>query len=632
MNRLSLVITLFTVAWLPVETRAQSWMPVGPPGGNVRALVADPMRPHRLYLGTASSTFYRSDDGGRRWVRSSQGFPVKGCSLDEIVVGRNGAVFVGYWEINGRGGGVARSDDGGRSFTILKGISGESVRALAVCPADRQVIAAGTLTGVFLSSDGGQSWRRITPEGHADLRNVGSVAFNPIDPRSLYVGTWHLGWMTTDAGASWQPMHRGMEDDSDVMTLTVDPRDPSTLYATACTGIYRALRPGGPWTQLKGIPEGKRRTRAFALDGAEGNVLLAGTTTGLWISEDRGSVWRRVTPTELVINALVVRPDGTILLGTEDAGVLRSSDRGESWKASNEGFSERFVTRMLFDPASNRLLIAVRGDARHGGVFASSGVRGPWTRLAEGLEGRQVLSLAVLGGTLFAGTDQGIFARGPRATIWTPMPMRLGKNASSPRVTELIAQRPDGLLAATSQGIARTRDGRQWTQPAIDTGEEIQALAVSPLERDLILAATSRGFFRSTDAGATWRFVSARLKGVTPHEIAFLPTDDRVLFATTSSGLYRSDDQGETWRQVGGGIPHSDLVGIAIHPDGRTMWVADFTWGGIFRSADAGESWKRMPVEGLASDRVWTMGFDPGTPDWLLVGASSGGLHLLVSP
>ena len=631
MHRVSIALALIAAVGITTSVRAQSWMPVGPPGGNVRALVADPARPNHLYLGTGSSTFYRSDDGGRRWMRSS-GFPVKGCSLDEIVVGRNGAVFVGYWEINGRGGGVARSDDGGKTFSVLKGMVGESVRALAVCPADRQVIAAGTLSGVFLSGDGGQSWRRITPEGHPDLHNVESMAFNPTDPKTLYVGTWHLGWWTTDAGVSWQPMHRGMEEDSDIMTLTVDPRDPSTLYATACTGIYRAARPGEPWTTLRGIPEGQRRTRAFALDESDDNVLFAGTTTGLWISEDRGAHWRRVTPTELVINALVVRPDGTILLGTEDAGVLRSADRGETWKASNEGFSERFVTRMLFDDASSRLLIAVRGDARHGGVFASAGVRGPWTRLGEGLEGRQVLSLASLGGTLFAGTDQGIFARGPQATIWTPMPMPLNRATTNPRVTELIAQPPHGLLAVTSKGIVRTRDGRQWTQPALEIGDEIWSLAVSPMESNCILAATSAGFFRSTDGGATWKQVSPRLKGVVPHEIVFVPTDDRVLFATTSAGLYRSDDQAETWSQVSGGIPHTDLMGIAVHPDGRTMCVADFTWGGIFRSTDAGRSWKRMPVEGLASDRVWTLGFDPAAPDWLLVGASSGGLHLLVSP
>jgi hypothetical protein len=71
---------------------------------------------------------------------------------------------------------------------------------------------------------------------------------------------------------------------------------------------------------------------------------------------------------------------------------------------------------------------------------------------------------------------------------------------------------------------------------------------------------------------------------------------------------------------------------MAIHPNGRTLCVSDFDGGGVFLSADAGETWKRMPGQGLPSNRVWAVGFDPETPDGLLVGASAGGLHLLVSP
>ena len=114
------------------------------------------------------------------------------------------------------------------------------------------------------------------------------------------------------------------------------------------------------------------------------------------------------------------------------------------------------------------------------------------------------------------------------------------------------------------------------------------------------------------------------------HALAFLPSDDRVLFVTTSGGLFRSGDQGATWRRVNGGIPHSDLAGIAVHPDGLTIYASDFTWGGIFRSVDGGSTWDRMPTDGLASDRVWTLGLDPDAPERLLAGASAGGLHLLV--
>jgi len=82
---------------------------------------------------------------------------------------------------------------------------------------------------------------------------------------------------------------------------------------------------------------------------------------------------------------------------------------------------------------------------------------------------------------------------------------------------------------------------------------------------------------------------------------------------------------------MNGGVPHSDLTGIALSPEGRTIYVSDFTWGGIFRSTDGGDSWNRMPTDGLGSDRVWSLSMDPAEPSRLLASSSSGGLHMLLS-
>ena len=84
------------------------------------------------------------------------------------------------------------------------------------------------------------------------------------------------------------------------------------------------------------------------------------------------------------------------------------------------------------------------------------------------------------------------------------------------------------------------------------------------------------------------------------------------------------------WSRVNGGIPHSDLTGIAVHPDGRTIYASDFTWGGIYRSVNGGSTWARMPTDGLGSDRVWTLGLDPAAPERLLAASLAGGLHMLV--
>jgi photosystem II stability/assembly factor-like uncharacterized protein len=627
---LASLIAALVLAW--TSAHAQTWVPVGPPGGTVRALASDPRDPQRIYLGTGDGILYRSDDGGLQWHRLDPGFPQRGMSLDDIVVDGRGVVFIGYWQVHGSGGGVARSTNGGQTFAVLKGVDGESVRSLAIAPSDARLIAAGTLTGVFLSRDRGQSWARITPESHPDLRNIESLAFDPVDPQIIYAGTWHLGWKTLDGGATWVPMHRGMIDDSDVMTLTIDRWHPQDIYATACTGIYRSTENASEWTKLEGIPFSSRRTRAFAQSADDKKVLLAGTTEGLWISENSGGTWSRVTPKELVVNALVTLPNGTIVLGAEGAGVLRSSDRGRTWTSGNTGFSERFVSKMLFDSAGHRLLVAVWGDPHYGGVFATQGARGAWIRLGEGLGGRQVLSLALMGETILAGTDDGIFARTPEATAWTRLPTLVEGREVHPRVTELLALPPHRLLASTSNGMLRSRDqGRTWTQPTLGNAGEVSGLAVSPRDPDRVVAATQLGFFRSKDGGDTWRQVSCGLDGAMPHALAFVPSDDRVLFATTTGGLFRSGDQGATWRRVSGGIPHSDLTGIAVQSDGRTIYASDFTWGGIFRSVDGGSRWDRMPTDGLASDRVWTLGLDPTSSERLLAASSGGGLHLLVS-
>lgn len=615
----------------PASVRAQSWVPVGVPGGNVRALAQDPSDSQRVYLGTADGILYRSDDGGLQWHRLNPGFPLRGCILDAVVVNGHG-VFVGYWDVRGSGGGVARSSDGGQTFVVQKGIQGESVRSLALSPSDPRVIAAGTLAGVFLSRNSGQSWTRITPAGHPDLRNVESLIFDPNDSEILYAGTWHLIWKTLDGGATWAPAHRGMIDDSDVMTLTIDRQHPQNVYATACSGIYRSTEGGEPWTKLEGIPFSSRRTRAFA-QGDDGGLLLAGTTEGLWVSEDRGGTWNRTTSGDLVVNAVTVLRDGTILLGTEGAGILRSSDRGRTWVAGNRGFSERFVFKVAFDPEGGRVVVAVWDAHRYGGVFVSPRVGGPWTRMAEGLDGRQVLALALRGPTIFAGTDAGIFVRRPAATAWIPLRILIDGRGVLPRVTELLALPSGSLLAATSTGVVYSPDdGMTWTQPALKSTEEVLSLAASPNDPDLVVAATPTGFFRSHDGGASWSQVSAGLRVATPHALAFLPSDEPVLFATTSGGLYRSGDQGGTWRRVNGGIPHADLTGLATSPDGRTVYASDFDWGGIFRSTDGGATWERMPTDGLASDRVWALNIDPAEPERLVAAASAGGLNLLVPP
>ena len=125
---------------------------------------------------------------------------------------------------------------------------------------------AGTLDGVYRSRDASKSWERISPEHHEELRNLDSLAIDPRDPRIIYAGTFHLPWKTTDGGRTWHPIHDGMIDDSDVMSLLIDRSNPGRIFASACSGIYRSDNGAAQWRKIQGIPYTARRTYAITQD------------------------------------------------------------------------------------------------------------------------------------------------------------------------------------------------------------------------------------------------------------------------------------------------------------------------------------------------------------------------------
>ncbi|HEY6548833.1 MAG TPA: hypothetical protein VI589_13050, partial [Vicinamibacteria bacterium] len=442
------------------------------------------------------------------------------------------------------------------------------------------------------------------------------------------IGTWHLPWKTSDAGATWRPVKTGMIDDSDVMTLNLDRRDPDTVFATACSGIYRSANAGGLWSRIRGIPSSSRRTRAFAQDHVRPETLYAGTTEGLWRSDDFSVSWRPISTKDLVVNAVLPLPGGVVLLGTDGAGVLRSADLGRTFLPANEGFSSRFISRVVVAPGG-RVLAAVGHDRRHGGVFTPT-ADGSWASLGTGLEGREVLSLAAAGEgadeVVFAGTDNGVFLYALHCGFWRRLPTRVAGIDVNPRIPHLAAAGPRLVAAATPQGLLLSRDGGEtWERHVLGLAAEVTAVAFSHRAPYELAATTPLGLFRSDDEGRQFVQVSNGVAGAQVRSLAFHPDDARVLFATTPIGLLRSGDTGKTWARYGGGLPLSDIAGLAFGPEGA-VFASDFRMGGIYRSLDRGESWAAVSTEGLTGERVFSLAADRGR---VLAGTTAGGLRAL---
>jgi photosystem II stability/assembly factor-like uncharacterized protein len=584
-----LAVLVLLAAWFAahVAEASDDLRALGPQGGDVRRLAYAPDNPLRVFLGTSSGRLYVSDDGGAKWTpfaHLGQGFDYV---LDNILIDPRSprTMYVGAWSIERNTGELFRTRDGGRTWTSLKGMQGQSIRSLAMSPSNSQVLAAGTLEGVFRSNDGGETWKQISPPNHPDIKNIQSVALDPRDPSVVYAGTWHLAWKTGDGGATWKQINRGMIDDSDVFSIIVDPQRPAVVYASACSGIYKSETAGELFSKVQGIPFSARRTRVLKQDPNRPDVVYAGTTEGLWRTTDAGRHWLRISAANIIVNDVMVDPrnSANILLATDRSGVLASHDDGHTFTASNTGFSHRQVTSILVDRSDPRVVYAgVVNDKEFGGVFVSRDAGGHWEQLNRGLGGEDVFTLGQdRSGQLYAGTNRGLFRFSGKSRLW----MRIYPVARAQAFqVNALSLEGKNWIAAGPRGISHSRNsGTSWT---VVRNPSSQPFLAVHMVNDLVVAATHDLLLTSTDGGATWERM--HLPAVSYIRSMVVDNDARVWITSPQGAFIRQT--GGTWVHVRGLA--EDPLTLAYEQRGRRV-LALTPSHTVFATAD-GESWERV--------------------------------------
>ena len=603
---------------------AQTWQRLGPEGGMVVSL-GTTLHGTGLYLGTADGHVFFSANRAQSWELRGR----VGVRLDAVVTRlvpdprAENRVFASAWyQSADGGGGVFRSDDGGRTWTLL-GLGDQAVRALEMAPSRPDVLVAGTRTGVFRSQDSGKNWERISSIGDPELHNVDSLAIDPRNPDLIYAGTYHLPWKTVDAGKAWVPVISGIIDDSDIMSLRIDATNPSRLFMSACSGIYRSENQGAQWTKLQGIPYSARRTQSIVQDPGNPNTLFAGTTEGLWVTRDGGESWTRTTPKDWDVNSVVVlSADGgnaeRLVLGTEDRGIEISDDAGVQFTRANRGFTHSIVTQLLADSRDPTHLLMTTQRAE-GSVIESRDSGKTWSSVSLSVETRGKSASLPLDqlqqvyaspwGWLLRVADGKFWLRDEGKNTWDEWKLHVpfagtgarpdarratpkNREASAQALGSQMAFSQDAAFIPSSNSLLRcASSGICTTLKAFGRGGEIPAVRVSLNGQGVFVVRDGKlGISGNGGASATWRDLPVGNDQVLWLDVVDFEPSSTMILGTTV-GLYVVKEPDAPWQKIQGGLPEAAVTQWMRN---GSLWAVAERNGGMYVSSDHGTTWQRI--------------------------------------
>jgi photosystem II stability/assembly factor-like uncharacterized protein len=576
------------------------WSPIGPDGGEILALAADPQQNGVVYAGTAGGVF-KSMDGGATWSRSSRG--LKGATVLALAVAptSRSTLYAGTYR------GVSVSRDGGATWTGTA-LKDPNVLSLAVDPRDARRIWAGTSNGLYGSRDAGAHWSYVVSNLIARALDV---ALDPVHPDTLYAAVAGLEGpsvegivRSTDGGTTWKLLSHGLEAAypwQDHVRVAVDPQNPNVVYAsfyespapgTRPDVTYRSTDGGDHWTATEG---------GYPLAVDRNGVVYAGDRR----STDHGATWQQAAaPPDLASRyAAGAAADGTLWASTERSGVFRSRDRAATWQAASGGLHATAVTSIAIDPQTPRVIYAGAGRA---GVRKTLNTGQRWQSVDAGL---------------------------PADALYFYPDHLLALDPRQPRTVYLA-------WSSSEHGLARSDDGgAHWTllrgpdNNSADGFFHLDQLVTDPTAAGVVYFAGSGAaqypceWARSDDYGATRQCIQPPAADLPATFFARLVPDSTqpgaLWLLDRRDRLWKSADRGTSWTKVRpqglahAGEPRALLLDPA-HPGrsylGTERWLLDDRPERIWRSDDGGRSWRVWGSGMPGESRITGLLMDPRDP------------------
>ncbi|MEM7050226.1 MAG: hypothetical protein AAF604_11240 [Acidobacteriota bacterium] len=619
-----------------------------------------------IFVGAATGGVWRSRDHGLTWEPVFDDQPVASIGAVAIDPSSPERIWVGTGEGNPRnstsvGAGLFRSDDGGETWRSVGLEASERIHRVIVDPTDPDTAWVAALgqawgenpeRGVFKTTDGGETWRKVL---YVDERTgCADLVIDPNNPRKLLAAMWdYRRWpwsfrsggpgsglyLSRDGGESWQELtpEDGLpKGDLGRIGLAISASHPEIVYALieneGDLALYRSDDGGSSWAERS--THSLVGNRPFYYADIRVDPQDPDRVYSLWsavsVSNDGGKEFeilvpfRAVHPDHHALWIDAANPD--LLINGNDGGIAISRDRGATWRyVANLPLAQFYHLRVDQERPYN-----VYGGMQDNGswrgpseVWENGGIRNHhWQEVAFG-DGFDTVPMADDPERGYAMSQEGFLRRwdvasGARQDI-RPAPTPEGADLRF-NWSAAIALDPfdPAVVYYGSQFVHKSTDrGDSWTVISDDltsnrpewqrqaeaggltldvTGAEnftsLVALAPSPLERGVLWAGSDDGRVHVTrDGGATWTSVEDNLRGVPAN----------------------------TWVPHIAPSPHAaDTAFVVFDDHRRSNWTPY-----AFRVSDYGQRWQRLATDGVEGYAL-VIEQDPVDPDLLFLGTEFG--------
>jgi photosystem II stability/assembly factor-like uncharacterized protein len=607
------------------------------PTGSIGAIAVAPSDPNILYVGSGEGLarpdlstgdgVYKSTDAGKTWIhlglRDTQ--QIGAVSVDPT---NPNIVFIAaeghpYGPNDERG--LYKSNDGGVTFKrvlFVDNLTGAS--EVEINPQHPNIVFAGmwqrqegpwengswqgTGGGLFRSTDGGDSWKKLTGGGLPDGIEQVNLTISPTNSNRIYLeaafGRKVGLYRSDDGGTTW--VHAPIDDTrpeeriggGDLPVPRVDPQNPDTLYIASIV-TWKSTDAGKTWTGFRGSPGGDdyqgvyinpNNTNIVALTSDQGAIITVngGKSWGQWYNQPTAQMYHVTTD-----NAFPYRVCG----GQQDSGSACVASRSNDGRITFHDWHPAGIEEYGYgapDPLDPDIVYGgkvTRYDRRTGQVqdVAPSFLRGYRALRTEPLQFSPLDPHNLYFATNF---------------LWLTRDGGKNWKQISPDLS-----RASYALPASLNGYDKDKD--PLAPKAIQRGV-IYALGLSPLDIGRIWAGTDDGLiWTTTDAGAHWSDVTP--PALKPFWKVFNMDaghfDEETAYAAINTlrlddmrpHLFRTHDGGKTWAEIDNGIPNGAATST-IREDPRQqglLYAGSETQ--VYVSFDDGDHWQSLRLNMAAT-------------------------------